>query len=477
MARNILGNAIIETIVSIVKLILIYKLTQTIGYILAIVLTYFIHYIYRRTLRKLGLTQLSVKDKIFIGNKDVEIMTLSGVMLFKNFDLEKFKERMRYSMKENRKMNTRLVYKFFNYYWQQQELTEERFNQLVKVIPNIKNYDDAIAYSLADTNVPMELTNSGLEIHVLPYTDADVNTNAAVYVKYDHCFSDGMGMVSLLFTMSDNFSADCFPKSMSKKQKPSFISNLISILKFSLTGLGVLFKIFSLKRKSKIFTNQNVSGRANFGKPILLDLNKIKAIKNSLNLTINEVCLSLISIALKKLDPNTEHYSMAIPIGNTKAPKSLKATQLRNQMSGITFDFALINNIDENKKISQELKQLMATKIIMDGLDYVGIILNEVLPFIAVKAIAMNIASQVDIVVSNMPGPNKVLIYDGMELEGMIPLSSTGPNKTFITIFSYVDKMWFTPEVDSADNIDPEAINRIIKEEIEVILKKINIKV
>lgn len=289
--------------------------------------------------------------------------------------------------------------------------------------------------------------------------------------KNDHSFSDGMGMVSLLFVFSDNFTNDFFPQSMKKKSNLSgFWNSLLEFFKFMLFGWHTLYKIASLKATSKIFTKRP-SGVTQIAKTLEFDLSTFKETAKKLNLTINELVLNLISCTLKKMDPESKNYTICIPIGNTKAPKSIKKTPVRNLMSGITFSMSLIDNIkEESFKVTGELKKLISTKLVTEFLTYFGIFLNELFPYRWYKYIACQIADKVDLTVSNMPGPTKPLTYQGMELMSMVPLVSTGPNKAFVCVFSYVDKIWITAEFDKIMGPCAEEFSKILKEKYETLI-------
>lgn len=461
---NIQQHLVSESIVSILKVYLFFLTSKYIGYFFAFALFCLVYVSYRKILEKaFGLRMLRAADKVFVGDRPHEQMTMVGTLVFKDFSIDKCKKRLLHSFKENGKLSSRLIYKFRNYFWEEVYPTEERFNEMVKVVEKgVKNYDEAMEFARKQTEVKLDLTKQGMIIYLIPFTER-TNEGAVVFVN-DHCYSDGMGMVSLLFTMSDNFTEDFFPKSMKVRERPGIIRSFIDLLIFLFTGWINAIKVMRLKAQSNICTKK-ASGLSSIAKTLVLDIHKFKEVSHKLKLTINELILNLLSAGLKRMDSKATNYTVAIPIGNTKAPKSLKKTPVRNLITGITFRLALIDDIErESDIVLSELKQFMSNRIVTIFLVYLGVFLNELFPFIIFKTIAMELSTKVDITVSNMPGPTKPLFYDGMELISMVPFTSVGPNKAFCSIFSYCNSIFITTEFDKTQGPDPEELNKHMME-------------
>jgi len=463
--KNEKSSLLLDTIVSIFKISLYILIAQYTGYLLALLVMFFLCVTYRKILMEkiLKLRMLKALDKVCIGDEPSDFMILTGNVHLKNLDIEHIKNTLKDAYKKNTKLGTRLVYRYSNYYWEEAKLTEERFNKIVKVIPGKKNFDEVLEYSMEEVNHKIDLSQHGLEIHILPFTDSK---DGAMVFKCDHSFSDGLGMITLFFTLC-NITPEHFPKCLKNKTAQSIVNYLISMVQCILFGWGIFYRLFMNRAKSKIF-NSKLSGQTLIAKPLKLDLLKFKEISKSMNLTINELALTLISATLKRFDPYTEDYSIVIPIGNTRATTSISKVPIKNLMGVINFNMSLIDDIEKEKhKVVDEMKTLLRNKVVSDFTFLLSSLTNEVLPFKLFKAIAKEIAKKVDMTVSNMPGPSIPLFYGDMELETLLPISSVGPNKAFIVIFSYIDHLWFIPEFDKNQGQDPMLFRNTLNEIFE----------
>jgi len=464
--KNEKSSLLLDTIVSIFKISLYILIAQYTGYLLALLVMFFLCVTYRKILMEkiLKLRMLKAFDKVFVGDNPSEFMNLVGTLHLKNFDIEYIKKTIKVAFNKNKKLGSRLIYRYSNYYWEETEFTEERFNKIVRTVPGRKDFDEAMEYAIEEVNHKLELSQNGIQIDILPFTEGK---DGVLVFKCDHSFSDGLGMVTLLFTLCNNITPEHFPKSLKNKSAQGTLVFLYSVFQCLIFGWGILYQLMTRKAKSKIF-NKKASGHSHIAKPLKLSLTKVKEVTKKLNITINEFALTLVSATLKKFDPQTEDYSIVIPIGNTRATSDISKAPIKNLMGGISFSMSLIEDIEKDKdKVLNEMKTLLRNKIVSDITFHLTSFFNEILPFKIMKSMGMDLSTKVDMTISNMPGPTKPLFYGDMELETMIPINTVGPNKAFAVLFSYKDTLWFTPEFDRNQGQDPVKFRDTLNEIFE----------
>lgn len=600
-----------EIILSLIKFFLFFYLVYYNGFIIGFILFYSSVFIYHRFLELyLNANMLIQTDKIFLGDKPIERINLVGISDLVDFDKDKIKEKLKEAVIKVPKLNSKLVYFLGNYFWQQPKLNEdkslrykniskdnksnnnnikfeERFNNvLVKEVRSLRNYHEALDYAHKQINIPLELDVNSFECHLINYTDSNERRNGAVVFKMDHALSDGMGVLSLLLCLADNFNLDLFPAKL--KKFPNFFKRMIitfvSFFQFILFGWKILYRLIINKSNNKLFTNDNRTGIANISKKTEeFDLNSIKKISKHFNITLNDAIITIISATLKKISPDSKDISLVLPVGNTAMPKNLNEVNniLKNSASGVNTLISLVdlninsrnnsNNLDllekqsninllsekilnedinkENKNkvketanekcsiedlrkeikhqiedehlelkkcntrliyidnsnnknklnnnnnlkdksnnnskkankikkgfnlIHSQLKALLANKFIADSSVNIINTIAAMLPLKITKYIGLELSKNMDILVSNIPGPAEELYYNGCKVRRLIPFTSTGPNKGFIMIFSYFKTLYLTPNFDVGQNINPNEFNKIFKNIVEKLIKYID---
>lgn len=458
--KNIKENVFIEVMLSLIKIYFMYLVYCKYGIIIMILFFYSLFISYKVFMQKVfGLRLLSSLDKPMIGNKLNEMMNLIGIVHLNNFDEELTNNKLKDSMKKNKKLNSKLVYVNGNYWWKDLEYSEERFNKIVKYVRNIKTQEGAIDYLKSILHDILDLSETGLMIYIIPIE----NNEVVIGFKNDHSFSDGLGMISILYALADDVNEDYFPKSLKNKAALDFKQQIFNFVVFILFGWIGIFKLLMKKPKSNILKSE-VSGVAELSKTMIFDLESFKRKSKDLNLTINEYILTLVSASLKKFDEKAEEYTVIIPIGGTKPCFSVEKIPLKNLMSGLSFSMPLISNIKNDKdKVVEELSQLLKIKLLTDFLVSSIKLLGQFLPSFVLKEMGKHITQSVDVSVSNVPGPVKKLRYGKMEILEMYPITTTGPNKAFILIFSYVDKLYITVHIEKNQKLKSDDLADCIK--------------
>jgi len=325
-------------------------------------------------------------------------------------------------------------------------------------------------------------------LNEIPFKFVIINNENAKFknllmIKYDHILSDGLGIKDLICALADNFSLDLFPRATSKKK--SFLDYLILFILipyyFFNYFYGNLFLLSYEKSPFKL-NNKINSGRSNIEITKNFNFNSASKICKSLNVTFNDLMMSIISSSYRKFckEKNLEipkNFSAAIPVGNRKLPENLNQIKIMNDSTAVGCNIDIINNpIYDCLKIHKNLKDIvrnipfiMITKFFTD--------FNfKFFPSYLSKYIIRNAGRNLDFTISNVAGPKNALVYEGGKIIEILVFSSPGYFGSLILIYSYNGQFKFVIIFDEVVGIDIKLFKELIENEIIYVFNYGNIK-
>ncbi len=505
------------------KLIFIIYIIQKFGLLFSIPLFILIKYIYAYIIYKLfNLSAMSTLDNLFItpSGNDKEKMNLIAYMKFSNgFNAEKIKQLfIEKAIKKVSKLRCKVTNFLGNYFWQ--ELPLEEAIKRVKIInPSeqpITNDEEILKYMEKDINIFFkQLDEIPYEIKIIPYKCEGNNQEGAVVFKLDHCLSDGLGMLSLICFMADNYSEKVYPPIM-RNFKIEWYHELLSYLSFIYYGPIILYNIFQRVskstplRKNLDLINQDTSSInnsqsqsyahvVNFGKTKIFDLTKFSAKRKELGLSFNELLMCSISKAFSRLckeSKESEHnklsrFKLMFPIGRKPVPRKYEDILINNNANSVTIGLPVIessfesncesNSIGNNmntskhdisayKKISNVLRNTLMKGGFVYGTILIGQIMLELIPRDIINYTSDNLIKGIDIVVSNLPGPCEELSFAGCKAEFLKPFATLRGTQGFLVVFSYNNKVSMQYSVDANCGEMNKRFLDILEKELEMFM-------
>jgi len=337
--------------------------------------------------------------------------------------------------------------------------------------------------------------------------------SVAIISKVHHVAIDGMagaGILSLIFDFSPEKNPIPEPKpfkpapipnelSVVMKSAMSFASNPLKLPKIVTQALSASVKTGMLTRvqKSELpiapFTapptllNGIVSPRRMWNAAIL-DLARVKKLKNLMGTTLNDVILAFCAGALRKylLEKNRLPHKPLVAMVPISTRTKAEANDVDNQISSMLIQIATnvedpierLETIHENTVRGKTYQNAMGAKTLAN--------MAEAVPFgVANQAARLYSRFQVssmhkpvfNVTITNVPGPPMPLYINGHKLlsvMGMAPvLDGMG---LIITIFSYDGLLFISSTSDANSMPDIDDFTRYIREEANIleaaILKK-----
>lgn len=459
-------NIYLDIFLIVIKFLIIYFLVYYFGFIYGIINFIFISIIYHKLLEVYtGNKLISSTDYLFIGRKRNETMSLLSFIEIEDFSSDRLKSRLKEAIKKVPKLNARLKYFLGNYFWEYKSMTEERFNRIVNEKKDfINDYKDAYQYFNREINIPLNLNETTFECILLPYKK--VPNQGVLIIKIDHSVGDGLSIVSLLTCLSDNFNINILPKQYLPRES-SYFNQVLYIFVFLFYLPKFLYDLITLQSNKLILPNQNRSGITKLVDTQEIDMKILKKISKNKGITINELILSIVSMSFKRSTNANGYFNVFIPVGNGNIPLKLEDITIDNTSTGVLTKLPLINDLSDSKIISKTTRALITKRYITIIGNYFVNLLTQFLPLKYFLYIGKVLISQLDVTISNVPGPTETLYYNQCKIKKMIPGLSLGNNKMFIALFSYNNIMYVTICIDQEQIFDYIKFGREFRKIIE----------
>jgi len=439
------SNTFIEAVISILE---VSSLTYSIylyGYIKGIALIGLIYTLYCLFVRYvLNLHALTYGDKILLSDNFYKTQVILAQVILENFNTDRMYEAVyERTFKKIPKLTYVLTYKFFNFYWKETSLNREDEIKRRIIIHKPMTEEENITFRKSELSKQMNIFDRPIEFHIIPCLETKQKdgsySKGYMYIKNDHSFTDGLGLLSILTCMSDDFKIDLFPRIMFNRT-PSLIEKIRDFLLFVVLGIPVLiYSTFHTKshfKLSKMPRTNNVSTT----KPIDFDFHQVKKRSKELKMSINEICLSSTLAAIKRQNPDAKKISMEVPIGLSPVPGKMEDIKLANHVFALFNVFNLIQNPLKDLNIFKaDYRALLSQAFVVRIETWATIVIANVLPFNVAKAILMDIINEVDVTCSNLPGTTRACDINGNKVVQVIPYTSTGYLSAIFGFISYND--------------------------------------
>lgn len=473
-------NGIISIFIGVFKLLLIYVISTYFGFILSLIISYCLLKLYKLSMKNIyNLEYLATEDLGFIGQTPNEKFTLVGIMMFDNTFSEKaLREFCENMIKKLPKFRSKLEYKFFNYYWKEVSL-EEAFKQVKTIQTPFSTEEDFLQDFIGkEVNNPIDIFEE------LPYELTIVHIGedkGAIVLRMDHTMSDGIGMITALCCLADNYNINIFPKFLQGNNIPWYKYYIIDIVSSIFYFPQVLKKIELVNDKeTPIRTLNNLSGFSKFAVSKSFSIKSFDKIKQELGISFNDLVLSAISKSIKEFciqeDPikykDLSEILILIPIGTKVLPRSEKELKIKNQLNGIMCNLSIIDDIkSEAKSLSKKLQSSLRNTALNTTMYRLGHLVTEFSPLQQINKMARKITKNMDLIITNLPGPISPLFLNGCKISSMFAVPSTQNASGFIAIVSYNKEFKFVYSMTQDLNYNPQEIIDLIEKSLNELLE------
>lgn len=364
--------------------------------------------------------------------------------------------------------NQRLVKKFGNWFWTEDEQFDIESHFRFLALPAPGRIRELLALVSSLHSHALDRARPLWEFYLI---DGIEGGRIAVYTKVHHAMVDGVAAMKMLMRMmtEDASERDMLPlwampprkrSASSAGQALSGFAQVMSKLKEQTSTLPAvareLYRSVSESRKHpdyvSVFSaprsilNQRITGSRRFAAQSY-SLDRIKAAGKAHGATLNDVVLAMCASALRTYLQDLD----ALPAKPLIAmvPMSLRKDDSEggNQVAMILANLAThlddpLERLGMIQRSVQHAKERYSRMNQAEIMNYLSAVMApsglNMMTGIAPKWQSYNV------VISNVPGPKKTLYWNGAKLEGMYPVSIVMEGMALnITLNSYVDKLEF----------------------------------
>ena len=472
-----------DVLSSFFKFYLIYYLISNYGLIFGGFLFYLSTIVYRLLVKlSFNLDKVNNLDIFFIGRTNREKFNLMGVFFFDDFNEEKMKDLLiEKGISKIKKFRMKLIYKFYGYFWKEVEL--EDAIKRIKIIENhnINSEGDMMNYLEDEVNSHIDIMKDlPYEFQLIKYKDN--SGKGAMVVKLDHTFSDGLGIISATLFLADNFCEEIFPPIMRKGADLPWYQFLLNIITFPYYGPIVFYKLlFSYSPSTPLRISKKTCGKSNFILSKTFELNSFAEIRKRWKVSFNDIIMCVLSRAINRFVNKQEHNGLyknlkeikcAMPIGRKAVPLNSDMIKLNNEVNMIYYKLPLINDIEKDYKIVvKQTSKYLKNPCYSSAVVTLANLLAEFMPMRIISLCLDTYMDNVDLIISNVPGPMSPLYFAGSRLTKLIPITSNSRSRVFLPVLSYDKKFNLLLTIDSDSGIDKKEFMRIIEEEVVALTK------
>lgn len=422
------------------------------------------------------LIPLSPSDVCFLSNSNYERYNIIGVLKISSFNSEEIKQMIiEKAIKQLKRMRLILTYNIFNYYWR--EISVTKASKAVSIIENEIEDKDINKYIESELHQYIDIRESPpYEIKIIKIKNQD---KGVVLFKFDHILSDGLGIISLMCSLDDNYNAELFPKIMklNSQYELSYLGIILHYLAFIIYGPYSMFVMFFQNAgKTPFKSTKSLEEEFTIGigkEHSLLQFNKIRKDKN---LSFNQAIMSILSNVCYDICNNEKEMNKSqikyikcmIPVCRKPVPSSISKIKLSNEANFIYVNLPLINykNKEEVSTLSSNLQNTLSNTYLNFAYLTWPSIISHFISFRVINIFSYFYFRNVDLIVSNIPGPTREIKYNGSQIESLYPVITPGKGVPFICVTSYNNKFVVTISISKKLPLDSKKIINQIEQKI-----------
>lgn len=462
-----------------IKVLLVLLIIYLIGFIKGLILCYIMSLTYNFLMLKFyKLEPFNLTDLLFVWNEEDDEFNLVGLFIMDEFDPEKLKEVLiERGLKKYKKLRSVQEYKFFDWWWK--EISVEECLNPKKYNPVEIIYNTKIKFNVKEDliNFATECLKTKLDMKKeLPYRFTIIKNDEGeiknvFMIKFDHSLMDGMSFISLITSLSDNkLGPHMFPGGIRKT-----ISLWQRFLMFILFPFYFLYPLYRNLHhlRSGITPFKGVkTGKSNLMISDKFDFAFYAKITKKLKITFNDLIMSVWSVAMNKYfrDNNfvcPETITTVIPVAQKFFPQKREDLIINNSTTGLCCELILINDVVKDcyvikKEFQNHIRNPMLVKFSRILADLMVKTCPHYLSLWVVKFVSINM----DITLSNVPGPKEILRFGDCKMKDMIPCFTPGMMNTFIGTMTYAGHFRMTIAMDNCLKIDLKNFMSYVENEL-----------
>lgn len=451
------------------------------GLLYSIILFYFTVKIYSSLICYLyDYSNLIGFDLYFINRISKARYTTGGLFLVDNFDKENLKQALinRYFLKFPKTLST-IKMVLGDYYWNTPSIErlsiKEKLELVDSHISQTSMYHKDINKFINDEiNKPLDPFKQCSMIQIIElldykhFNDSNFKNKGFLFIKGDHIMTDGLGAISVVGHVDEEFNIKKFPRLMwnNSNKKQVFLFKLIVNIKAVTLGLfESLYWYIALKKKYyKGFQNtkKNYQTDISISRPI--ELSRIYNSSKAHKVTINEICVAAVLSTLKKYSKDSEEISIAIPVSNRGIPSNSDDLIFGNTTYPISSKIKLISDFNtEKNSFIKELRSMYKKLYLMQFSKWITAACYSFLNVYHMKYFQ---TKGREILISNIPGQNSTVKLGHNKLVEYKAMNSISIHNICVLFTSFNNIFSYCVIKEKSEEFNSEKLSEQIFEEL-----------
>lgn len=366
------------------------------------------------------------RDGVWLQDSSTNLMVINAVFTVDRLDRETFRdlwdERVMQAGGGERfdRFTRRIVFVGRRAYWQDDP--DFDLDRHVVLAAPLHDHPDALSsreklqdYVGREASEPLPWDRPLWQFQIVPdYRDG----KSAVYCRIHHVMADGMALVPLLFSLMDPDPDIGPPASLVAKS-----SGVGKVVAAALAGPFLLAQKFLWRADRSAVHGSSLAGRKRVGWTDSIPVDVIKAVKNALGATVNDVLMACVSAAFdryvtKRTGAPLKKLRVSMPV-NVRPPD--EEPRMENKFAAVMLDLP-VGFDDLRERVAATKKKLDAVKRSPEPLFTYGTVrlLLGTLPAVVSRTLIDFLANKCTCVISNVPGPSWTIHLGGRRVHRMM---------------------------------------------------------
>ena len=336
--------------------------------------------------------------------------------------------------------------------------------------PRLRSREGLQDYLGEHASKPLPMEHPPWQLRIIKDFDEG---QSAVVIRLHHVLGDGMGLLPVLFSMMDVGDGD--PQKQPTTRGMG--ARMGQIVAKSLVVGGPLLAERAFRRADRsVFHGAKLSGEKRFAWTPPIDLGEIKAAKNRLAATVNDVLVTVVAGGLRRYADRhpgevPENVSVNMPV-NVRYPG--ERPTMDNRFGAVLVELP-VGIKDGRRRLTEVRRRMDAIKRSVEPFIYYGSasMMLKTLPAFLSRAVVDHYASKSSAVMSNVPGPREGLSVAGRQVKGMLFWVPQRANIGLgISILSFSNEVRIGIYSDTAIVSSPSELIDDMLDELDYLLKR-----
>mmetsp|Transcript_30316 Transcript_30316/g.31547 ORF Transcript_30316/g.31547 Transcript_30316/m.31547 type:complete len:496 (-) Transcript_30316:67-1554(-) len=467
------SNSFIEATVTVCQGFFTYYSFYTFGFFPGLCLLITTLLAYRLFLKYIMLLEpLTQTDKILLSDNFLKKQNVLIQLNLENFNTQKLTEALiNKAFLKMPKLSKVIVYKFFEFYWKK---SDKSLGELIKeriVIHESMTVTELESFKRRTLHILFDVFTCPFQFHIIPATETKQKdgsySEGYLLIKEDHVMTDGLGLVTMVACLADDYSPKLFPRIMQKRAL-SVLDQIKDFVLFLLIGVPVIFYIMFYVKSTCKLSNKPRTKQVNYSKTISFDLDRVKKRTKELGISINELYAGALLSTVKQYKKEASQITMETLVGLTPIPEKQENVQLSNVNFGLFNKMTLLTDpIKEVKTLKEDYKKLFSLGALVRVSSWALYFMAGVVPFNIGKELACGVINEVDVILTNIPGVTEPVSIGENKVTAVIPYCTPGYVNMIIPVLSYNSTLRMVFIYDSGQDMDVEFLESQFEKTME----------